>query len=143
MVSTLFLIILWFWWVPCGPASCLPACAVLAPTLTPGAPIELWVREGPDQLFQPSPHRFEKLATVLAIESPFQEGGVVSADIFAAVWSADPRAERPTLWAKSLQLGRTISGSGISVDDDPTADLSNYVGKTTDGTLVMLLEIGP
>jgi len=125
--------------VPTGPEI-----AVLKPTIVPGQKIELWLRPGPERPFTPSKHDFERKATIEASQTPFGEGGVTAAAILRGALGDPPPESHLPLWAKSLALGTAkVSGSGISVDDDPTGDLSNYVGQTPDGRLVMLLELGP
>ena len=121
-----------------------PEVTVLKPTIVPGQQIELWLRPGPEMPFTPSKHDFERKATIEATQTPFGEGGVTAAAVLrGALGNPPPTSHRP-LWAKSLELGTAkVSGSGISVDDDPSGDLSNYVGQTPDGRLVMLLELGP
>ena len=121
-----------------------PHITELKPSFSPGEDIELWLRPGPDVLFTPSPHRFERKTVLKASETPFGEGGIEASRILRAVLGDPPPESHLPLWAKSLELGVVkLSGGAIQVDDDPTAGLANYVGRTSEGRLVMLLELGP
>ena len=121
-----------------------PTLVQVKPKLQPGQQVKLWTRKGPERAFFPSPHDFKHTATVTVIENPFKEGDVLESDVYTAVFGSSPEEGRPTLWVASLSTGGTsVGASRSSVSNDVSLGIGHRVGVSDDGSLVLLLELGP